>query len=101
MEKWLTEHQHLRAPEAPPVAKAARIGAPVALPTTFKVGDRVSGVLVEKSPKGTWKARVEGFLALGPINSKDLPASLKEGDTVQLRVSVSKPTAPAFLWVKE
>lgn len=104
MEEWLKEQEGKPAPPRPqpvrrPDVAAPRPAGPASGP---KVGNRVTGVLVEKTPKGTWKAKVEGFLKPGPIqNSKEVPASLKEGDRVPLKVKIEKPSDPGFDWIKE
>jgi CRISPR-associated protein Cmr6 len=104
MEQWLGEQEGKPAPSAPQPARgpAAVAPRPVAPVSSLKVGDRVTGTLVEKSPKGTWKAKVEGFLRPGPVqNSPMMPASLKEGDSVPLKVAINKPNDPGFIWLKE
>jgi hypothetical protein len=59
-------------------------------------------VLLDKSAKGTWKVRVEGFLEAGPItNSKAMPGSLQPGETVRLKVRSNNPKNPSFDWIKE
>jgi CRISPR-associated protein Cmr6 len=104
MEQWLGEQEGKPAPPAPQAARgpAAVASRPVTPVSSLKVGDRVTGTLVEKSPKGTWKANVEGFLKPGPVqNSPMMPASLKQGDAVLLKVAINKPNDPGFIWLKE
>ncbi len=105
MEQWIGEQEGKPAPPAPQPARGPVVAAPprtAARVTSLKVGDRVIGTLVEKSPKGTWKANVEGFLKPGPVqNSPMMPASLKQGDSVPLKVAINKPNDPGFIWLKE
>lgn len=104
MERWLGEQEGKPIPPAPQQARepAAVAPRPVTPVSSLKVGDRVTGTLVEKSPKGTWKAKVEGFLRPGPVqNSPMMPVSLKQGDSVPLKVAINKPNDPAFIWLKE
>jgi hypothetical protein len=107
MEDWLDKKKGEPVPPAvargdQPKGGPITVPRPVAPVAAIKVGDRVTGVLVEKSPRGTWKVAVSGFLKSGPIqNSKDMPDSLSVGASVTLVVKISKPIEPGFAWVKD
>ena len=108
MGEELTERMLTVRPPAPApvrVAPAPRTSAPVRMAPAAagpRSGAATTGVLIEKSAKGTWKVRVEGFPDVGPItNSREMPASLQPGETVRLKVRSDNPKNPSFDWVKE
>jgi CRISPR-associated protein Cmr6 len=102
--------ERVRTVVSPPVsvrtALPPRTPAPARIAPAAVSGPRsgtvTTGVLHEKNAKGTWKARVEGFLMPGAIpNSKEMPNSLQPGDTVRLKVRSNNPKDPSFDWIKE
>jgi CRISPR-associated protein Cmr6 len=67
----------------------------------LKIGAIVAGVLLEeKTRKGGWKARETGSGLAGPIqNAQAVPAGVKAGDTVKLKVKIVSAKDAAFEYV--
>lgn len=73
---------------------------PPPAPYRGRANDTVQAVLLEeKTKKGGWKAQIQGYSQVGPIqNSQEVPADKKPGDVVTLILASINEREAAFRW---
>lgn len=69
--------------------------------TSLRPGVKVEVVLLEeRTKKGGWKARHDGFGLQGPVqNSNDVPSDKKPGDRITVEVKIVKGTESGFRYL--